>query len=237
MKTCWKSHFVKHKCVQHLFSHDCNPEQQLKIINYSWVEVFINNLLFTLSSVSTKNVIVFKSKSQKLPPLVLCLGEPPRRFLLHLHFISSLIFILLLCLHFCRCSSFTFHLLFDIIPHPSVDYRRVFTPILYFQPSPSQSDSQYFHFQPFIHSSILSFIFLPRALRFWLGFLPYTPSPTFMTQPAFIKASLGSGSSSLKFAGLHTDPQNTDPAHLFVWFKVIHKLYIQNDSHLSSTIY
>ena len=33
----------------------------------------------------------------------------------------------------------------------------------------------------------------------------------------------------LKVAGLHTDPQNTDPAHLFVWFTVIHNLlYILN---------
>ena len=53
----------------------------------------------------------------------------------------------------------------------------------------------------------------------------------------FIKASLGGSSSSLKFAGLHTDPQNTDPAHLFVWFTVIHNLHIQNDSVLNSTIY
>ena len=44
---------------------------------------------------------------------------------------------------------FFISLLFDIIPHPSVDYRRVFTPILYFQPSPSQSDLRHFHFQPF----------------------------------------------------------------------------------------
>ena len=73
-------------------------------------------------------------------------------------------------------------------------------------------------------------IFLPRALRFWVG-ISYTQGfftlrsfPTFLAQPAFIKASLGAGSYSLKFAGLHTDPQNTDPAHLFVWFTVIHNL-------------
>ena len=29
-----------------------------------------------------------------------------------------------------------------VIPHSPVDYRRVFTPILYFQPSPAQSDSR-----------------------------------------------------------------------------------------------
>ena len=52
--------------------------------------------------------------------------------------------------------------------------------------------------------------FLPRH------FLPYAPSQDFLAQSAFIKASLGAGSYSLKFAGLHTDPRNTDPAHLFV---------------------
>ena len=29
-----------------------------------------------------------------------------------------------------------------VIPHPPVDYCRVFTPILYFQPSPAQGDSR-----------------------------------------------------------------------------------------------
>ena len=32
----------------------------------------------------------------------------------------------------------------EVIPHPSVSYRRVFTPILNFQPSSSQSDSRHF---------------------------------------------------------------------------------------------
>ena len=53
--------------------------------------------------------------------------------------------------------------------------------------------------------------------------------PTFLAQPAFIKAFLGASNYSLKLAGLHTDPQNTDPAHLFVGFTVIHNLlYILN---------
>ena len=106
--------------------------------------------------------------------MLLCFAEPPGRFLLLLfiHFCSSffcyssfifvlyfvvvlhsfLVFILLLFfIHF--CSSFVVvvlhSLLFNVIPHPSVDYRRVFTSILYFQPSPLQSDSRHFHFQPF----------------------------------------------------------------------------------------
>ena len=62
-------------------------------------------------------------------------------------------------------SFFFIHIfLFDVIPHPSVDYRRVFTLILYFQPSPSHSDSRHFHF-----STIPLVIFLPRALRSWVG--------------------------------------------------------------------
>ena len=80
-----------------------------------------------------------------------------------------------------------------------------------------------------------SVIFLPRARRFWVGifypqaFFTSRSFPTFLAQPAFIKASLGTGSYSLKFADLHTDPRNTDPAHLFVWFTVIHNLlYILN---------
>ena len=58
------------------------------------------------------------------------------------------------------------HFLFDIISHPFVDYRRIFTPILYFQNSPLQIDLQLFHFQPFRYlltasAAVLSGQFLP----------------------------------------------------------------------------
>ena len=84
-------------------------------------------------------------------------------------------------------------------------------------------------------------IFLLRVVRFWVSiFYPQAlftlPSFTDIL-PAFIKASLGAGSSFLTFAGLHTDPQNTGPVHPFVWLTVIHSLHIQNDSVLNSTIY
>ena len=52
-----------------------------------------------------------------------------------------------------------------------------------------------------------------------------------------MKTSLGAGSFSLKFAGLHTDPQNRDPAHLFILFTVIHNVRIRKNSFLNSTIY
>ena len=120
---------------------------------------------------------------------------------------------------FCCCSSFVIffhsHFLFDIIPHPSVDSHQVFTTILYFQPSPSQSDWRHFHFQLFRYlltasATVLSGHFLPTGV-FYLTLLP-----DIFAQPAFIKASLGAGSYSSKFAGLHTDPRNTESAHLFV---------------------
>ena len=37
---------------------------------------------------------------------------------------------------------------FNVVPHPSVSYRRNFTPILYFQPSSSQSNLRLFLFPP-----------------------------------------------------------------------------------------
>ena len=71
---------------------------------------------------------------------------------------------------------FFISLLFDIIPHPSVDYRRVFTPILYFQPSPSQSDSRHFHFSTI--PSCREHYGLEWAFFTHRRFLPYAPSPT-----------------------------------------------------------
>ena len=146
--------------------------------------------------------------------MVLCLGEPSGRFLLlffifvlHfavvLHFIFDLHFVVVLHLSF-----FFIRLLFDIIPHPSVDYRWVFTPILYFHDTLS--------FSTFPGSSYRERYGFESAFFTHRRFLPYAPSPTFLTQPAFIKTSLGVGSSSLTFAGPHTDPRNVDPAHLFV---------------------
>ena len=55
------------------------------------------------------------------------------------------------------------HLLFDIISHPSVDYRRGFyTPFYTFSPAHCRVICDTFIFN-------FSVIFLPRALRFWVG--------------------------------------------------------------------
>ena len=110
-------------------------------------------------------------QKSKMPSDGTCLGEPPVRFL----------WCWLLSL-FCCCLSFVIflhsHFLFDIIPHSSVDYRQVFTHILYFQPSPSQSGSWHFYFQPFYYllnasAMVLSGHFLPydTSQHFWHNLL------------------------------------------------------------------
>ena len=135
------------------------------------------------------------------------------------------IFILLLYLHLLMIFILLlfFSLLFDIIPLPYMDYCRGFyTPFYTFSPA---------HCRVIRDTFVCSTIpLLPRALRPWVGifypqaFFTLRFFPKFLAQPAFIKASLGVNSSSLKFAGFHTDLWNTDPAHLFVWFTVIHNL-------------
>ena len=156
-----------------------------------------------------------------------------------LHFIfgsSFLIFILLLYLHL---SIFFIHISLTFRHHPSPS--RGLSPGFYthfiLSAQPIAEWFVIFSFSTFPISSYRKQYGFEWAFFTYRHFLPYAPSPTFLTKPAFIKASLGASSSSLKFAGLHTDLQNTDPGHLFVWFTVLHKLHIQNDSYLSSTIY
>ena len=81
---------------------------------------------------------------------------------------------------FCCYSSFVnvlhSYFLFDIIPHPSVDYCQVFRPILYFQPSPSQSDSRDFPFSTIPLSSYHERYGFEWAFFTHSHFLPYAPS-------------------------------------------------------------
>ena len=88
-----------------------------------------------------------------------------------------------------------------------------------------------------------SFTVLPQALRFWVGifnpqaFFTLHSFPTFLTQRTFIKASVGASKSFLKFAELHADPQNSDPAHMFVWFTAIHNLVNRKNLFFNRTKY
>ena len=82
----------------------------------------------------------------------------------------------------------------------------------------------------------LPFLFhLPRALWFWVGifypqvFFTLRSFPTFWHNLLLSRFHWEPAATFLKVAGLHTDLRNTDPAHLFVWFTVIHNLlYILN---------
>ena len=86
-----------------------------------------------------------------------------------------------------------------------------------------------------------SITFLPRALRPWVGiFLPTGVSYLMLLHRHFnlYLSRLPWEPAALPFnlVGLHTDPRNIDPVHLFVWFTVIHNLHVQNDSVLNSTM-
>ena len=212
-------------------SFNMSPKSAIIFIK-CWSCHHMKNSIRYKGKINNTSVIIFLIGGQKLPAMLLCLEEPPVRVLwywlsLFIHFCSSFGCFSLFILFFIFVDVLHSHLLFDIIHHPSMDYCQAFTPISYFQPSPSQSDH--------------SVIFLPWPLRFWVGI--FYPQTFFTLRsftdilPELIKAFLGVGSSSLKFTGLHTDPWNTDLAHLFVWFTVIHSLHIQNDSFLNSTKY
>ena len=157
--------------------------------------------------------------------MVLCLGEPLRRFLF-----CCCIFICQ-CFSFCCCSFHCFSTSSLTLPWTIARFLHPFYTL-----------SSAYHrviCNTFIFNHPV--FFLLRVVRFWVSiFYPQAlftlPSFTDIL-PAFIKASLGAGSSFLTLAGLHTDPQNTGPVHPLVWFTVVHSLHIQNDSVLNSTIY
>ena len=146
--------------------------------------------------------------------MVLYLGETPVRFL-------CCCCSFLMCIFICRCSSFCCY--------SSFISRLLYvtsTPPWLLRPMKASTSSELYpdyFWLPFLFH-------LPRALRFWVGifypqaFFTLRSFLTFLAQPAFIKASLRARSYSLKFAGLHTNSWNTDPAQLFVWFTVIHNL-------------
>ena len=140
-----------------------------------------NNIRYKGNTNNTSAVIFFNWRT-KTPSDVTLLGRT-----------SSEVFVMLLFfifdLHFVVVSSFVdvlhfvvvlhSHFLSDVIPHPSVDYRRVFTPILYFQPSPSQSDSRHLHFSTIPLSSCRERYGLEWTFFTHRCFLPCAPSPTF----------------------------------------------------------
>ena len=139
----------------------------------------------------------------------------------------------------CSYSSFVSvlhsHFLSDIIPHPSVDYRQFLDPFCTFSPAHRRVIRDTFILWPFHYlltasGTVLRGHFLPKSV-FYLTLLPdiFGTFPTFWHNLLLSRFHWEPAVNFLKVAGLHTDPQNTDPVHLFVWFTVIHNLlYILN---------
>ena len=127
-----------------------------------------------------------------------CLREPPGR----------------LCDVGCCCYfwphwRFFISLLYDVIPHPSVGYRREFyTPFCTFSPSHRSVIRDTFIL------TFLGFSFLPRVLRFWVGIFFFFPH-AFFTLHSFICDS-GEGI----HPGCSSVPALTDlslPADAWAW--------------------
>ena len=164
--------------------------------------------------------------------MLLCLGELPVRFLwcwllLFIHFCSSfccccssfILFFILLLLFFISllliwwCTSHCFSTSSLTLPWTIAGFLH---PFYTFSPVHCRVICE-----PFIFN--LFEIFFSQFYRERYGFVwAFFTHRRFFTLrsftdilPAFIKASLGAGSSSLEFGEFHTDPRNTDPAHRF----------------------
>ena len=132
-----------------------------------------------------------------------------------------LIFILLLlfficCFSFCCCIFIRFpgYLAMSPALHPGFSDPWRSSPAL--SSTPTTFDCLFFSIYRECYGFEWVFFILHSFPTFWHNLLlsrfHWEPTATF-----------------LKVAGLHTDPQNKDPAHLFVWFTVIHNLlYILN---------
>ena len=127
----------------------------------------------------------------------------------------------------CRCFSFCWCCIFILFPgyfamspalHPSFSDPRRSPPAL--SSTPTTFDCLFF----FIYCECYGFewtffnhrrFFLPNIFGTFLSFL---------AQPAFIKVLLGAGSYFFESCRASYRSSKQDPAHLFVWFTVIHSL-------------
>ena len=105
-----------------------------------------NNIRYEGDTNNASVIIFFLYQKSKTPSDGTLLGRISEAVFVSLFhfcmFISFLIFIFLLLFSICRCSSFICFLTSSLTFPWTIA-------ILYFQPSPSQSDLRHFHFQPF----------------------------------------------------------------------------------------
>ena len=82
-----------------------------------------------------------------------------------------------------------------------------------------------FSFSSTASATVLIEHFLPTGI-FYLTLLPniFGTSQHFWHNLLLSRFYWEPEATFLKVAELHTDPRNTDPAHLFVWFTVLHNL-------------
>ena len=107
---------------------------------------------------------------------------------------------------------------------------RFLDPLCTFSPAYCRVIHNTFIFQPFSYlfttsATVLSGHFLPTSF-FSIMLLPniFSTFPTFWHNLFLSSFHWKLAVTLLKVAGLYTDPWNTDLAHLFVWFTVIHNL-------------
>ena len=172
--------------------------------------------------------------------MVLCLGEPLRRFLRC--WLLFLILISFLYLHF------IFDLHFVVVHHLSFFFIHIFfsTSSLTLPWTIARFLHPFYNFSP-AHRRVVcstfvfnnSIIFLPRALRFWVGIFLHTGVFYLMLlHRNFTCICQGvPGSRQFFLEVCRASYWSWEPAHLFVWFTVTHNLHIQNNSFLNSTIY
>ena len=153
----------------------------------------------------------------KTPSNGTCLGEPPGGFFdVGCYFIFDLY--LIFDLHFVVVFHFVSRLLYHVTG----------TAPWLLRPPPALSST------PTTFDCLFFIIYRERYGFEWAFFthrcfLPYTPSQHFWHNLLLSRFYWEPAVAFLKVAGPHTDPRNTDPAHLFVWFTVIHNLlYILN---------
>ena len=171
-----------------------------------------NNIRYKGNTNNTSVIIFFNCRT-KTPSDVTLLGRTAEEV-----FMMLLFFISFLYLHFIFDLNFVVvflhsHLLFDVIPHPCVDYRRVFIPIYTFRPAHRRVIRHNFINQPFRYllaasATALSGHFLPKV---FFTLCSFTDILTCVYQ-----GFPGSWQFFLEVCRALYGSPNTDPAHLLV---------------------